>query len=117
VFAVQKNAIKIYKTNKLMERNFCFQRCFHSCHSYWNVCIKSKTIHFEFDNHSAVNENNMIGSFLTIVSILNFVILKHPGIGNFKSSVTLGVAAIFSGSYSVVLVVKNALLFQLELLK
>jgi hypothetical protein len=45
------------------------------------------------------------------------VILKHPGIGNFKSSGTVGVAAIFSGSYDLVLVVRNALLCQLELLQ
>lgn len=100
-----------------MEMNFCFQQCFHSYHSCWNVCIKSKTIHFEFDNHSAENENNMSGSFKTIISILTVVILKHPGIGNFKSSGTVGVAAIFSGSSNVVLVVRNALLCQLELLQ
>jgi len=73
-----------------MERNFCFQPCFHSCHSCWNICIKSKGIHFEFDSHSPENENNMSGSFLTKISILKFVILKHPGIGNFKSSGMLG---------------------------
>ena len=100
-----------------MERNFCFQQCFLSYHSCWNVCIKTKAIHFEFDNHSAENENNMSGSFLTIISVLTFVIPKHLGIGNFKSSGTVGVAAIFSGSYNVVLVVRKALLCQLELLK
>lgn len=57
----------------------------------------------------------MSGSFLTVISILTFVILKHPGIGNFKSSGTVGVGAIFSGSYDLVLVVRNALLCQLEL--
>jgi hypothetical protein len=57
--------------------------------------MKSNGIHFEFDNHTSENENTMSGFFLTISSILNFVILKHPGIGNFISSGTVGVAAIF----------------------
>jgi len=57
--------------------------------------MKSNGIHFEFDNHTPENENTTSGSFLTISSILNFMILKHPGIGNFTSSGTVGVAAIF----------------------
>jgi hypothetical protein len=59
-------------------------------------CVyKIKGMCFDDDNRSPEDEDSMGGSFLTIINILTFMILKHPGIGNFKSCGTVGVAARF----------------------
>lgn len=59
------------------------------------MCVKSKDMCFKDDNCSLEDGNNMSGSFSAIISMLTFVILKHPGIGDFKSCGTVGVAARF----------------------